>query len=95
VVADVQHARLSQISARRAGGGSIEVKAPMPGMVVAVKVKVGDVVKKGQSLLALHAMKLENDIRSPRDGVVEVVSVKSGDVLEKGMPMMKLGAPRA
>lgn len=94
VVADIQHARLAQISARRHGSGSIEVKAPMPGMVVSVKVKVGDSVKKNQSLLALHAMKLENDIRSPRDGIVEAISVKPGDVLEKGVPMMKLGAPR-
>lgn len=94
-VADIQHARLSQISARRAGGGSVDVKAPMPGMVVAVKVKVGDVVKKNQSLLGLHAMKLENDIRSPRDGVVDAILTKPGDVLEKGAPMIRLGAPRA
>ena len=95
VVADAQHARLSQISARRPGGGIVDVKAPMPGMVVAVKVNVGDPVRKNQSLLALHAMKLENDIRSPRDGVVQSIAVKPGDVLEKGVTMMKLGVARA
>lgn len=63
----------------------------MPGMVVSVLVKPGDVVKKNQSLLFLHAMKLENDIRSPRDGVVLEVPIKQGDALEKGALMVRLG----
>lgn len=89
-VSEAEHARLSQLSRRRAGTGAFEVKAPMPGLVVALRVNVGDKVKKGQSLLGLHAMKLENDIRSPRDGVVKAIAVKAGDVLEKGATMVKL-----
>lgn len=81
----------SKIAKRKAGGGKMNVKAPMPGIVVTVKVAVGDVVKKNQSLLTLHAMKLENDIRSPRDGVVSEVLVKPEEVLEKGHLMVKLG----
>ena len=91
-VRELEHARLAAVSGRRRGGGAAEVKAPMPGMVIAIRVKVGDVVKKNQSLLSLHAMKLENDIRSPREGVVEAILVKPNDVLEKGAVMIKLGA---
>jgi biotin carboxyl carrier protein len=90
-VRDIEHVRLAAVTARRAAAGKAEIKAPMPGMVVAVKVTVGETVKKNQSLLSLHAMKLENDIRSPRDGVVEAVLVKANDVLEKGAVMIKLG----
>lgn len=92
-VAELQHVRLAALSGRKRGGGNFDVKAPMPGMVVALKVKVGEAVKKNQSLLGLHAMKLENDIRSPRDGVVLEIAVKAGDVLEKGALMVKLGPP--
>jgi biotin carboxyl carrier protein len=91
LVRDIEHVRLASVTARRAAAGKAEIKAPMPGMVVTVSVAVGDVVKKNQSLLSLHAMKLENDIRSPRDGKIEAVLVKPNDVLEKGTVMVKLG----
>jgi biotin carboxyl carrier protein len=91
-VRELEHARLAAVSGRRRAGGGAEVKAPMPGMVVAIRVQVGDVVKKNQSLLSLHAMKLENDIRSPREGVVESIRVKPNDVLEKGAVMIRLGS---
>ncbi|MDC1143013.1 hypothetical protein OAU50_07975 [Planctomycetota bacterium] len=90
-VNDAQKVKFSQLAKRKAGGGKMVVKAPMPGIVVTVKVQPGDEVKKNQSLLTLHAMKLENDIRSPRDGVVQEVLVKPEDVLEKGHLMVKLG----
>lgn len=90
-VRDIEHVRLAAVTARKAAAGKSDIKAPMPGMVVTVRVKVGESVKKNQSLLSLHAMKLENDIRSPRDGVVEAVLVKPNDVLEKGAVMVKLG----
>ncbi|MBK8206051.1 MAG: hypothetical protein IPK87_04550 [Planctomycetes bacterium] len=90
-VRELEHVRMSAVTARKSAAGKIDVKAPMPGMVVAMKVAPGDTVKKNQSLLSLHAMKLENDIRSPRDGVVESVHVKANDVLEKGALMVKLG----
>jgi biotin carboxyl carrier protein len=90
-VRELEHARLAAVSGRRRAGGCFDVKAPMPGMVVAVRVAVGDAIKKNQSLLSLHAMKLENDIRSPREGVVQAVLVKPNDVLEKGVVMIRLG----
>ena len=52
--------------------GSVKINAPMPGKIVDVKVKVGDAVKKGQTVLVLEAMKMENDIVAPEDGTVEV-----------------------
>jgi biotin carboxyl carrier protein len=91
-VKELEHVRLAAVAKRKHGGGASDVKAPMPGMVIAISVQVGDVVKKNQSLLSLHAMKLENDIRAPREGVVKEIAVKPNDVLEKGALMIKLGA---
>jgi biotin carboxyl carrier protein len=90
-VRDIEHVRLSAVARRKDGGGKTEVKAPMPGMVIAVAVEPGQEVQKNQSLLSLHAMKLENDIRSPREGVVEEILVKANDILEKGTVMIRLG----
>mgnify|MGYP006144229605 FL=1 len=59
------------------------VKAPMPGLVLSVLVKEGDEVKKGDNLLVLEAMKMENIIKSPTDAVVKKIEVKQGDKIEK------------
>lgn len=91
-VRELEHARLAAVTARRANTGAVDVKAPMPGMVIAIHVKDGEAVKKNQSLLSLHAMKLENDIRSPREGVIKEIRVKPNDVLEKGAVMIRLDA---
>ena len=74
-VRELEHVRLAAVAKRKGGGGAFVVKAPMPGMVIAVQVAVGDEVKKNQSLLSLHAMKLENDIRAPRAGIVTEIAV--------------------
>jgi propionyl-CoA carboxylase alpha chain len=58
--------------------------APMPGSVVSVNVKVGDPVRKGQTLVVLEAMKMEHPIGAPDDGVVEDVKVAAGDQVERG-----------
>lgn len=60
-----------------------QIKAPMPGLVLNVLVAEGDQVQKGESLLVLEAMKMENMIKSPTDGVIKKVSVKQGDKVEK------------
>lgn len=69
-----------------APAGGTPLNAPMPGLVKAIKVKNGDSVKKGDVILVLEAMKMENDIASPADGVVSIAvaegaNVNSGDVL--------------
>lgn len=60
--------------------GGTQIKAPMPGMVLDYKAKDGDEVKKGDVILVLEAMKLENDISAPRDGKVSFVAAKGSSV---------------
>lgn len=61
----------------------LQVKAPMPGLVLSVLVAEGDEVKKGDSLLVLEAMKMENMIKSPSDGIIKKIEVKPGNTVEK------------
>lgn len=58
--------------------GETTVKAPMPGNILSVNVKAGDAAKKGQVLMILEAMKMENEILSPVDGTVSAVFVQQG-----------------
>ena len=67
----------------QAGAGGV-LKALMPGRVVRLLVKTGDVVRRGQSLLILEAMKMENDIQAPVDGVVDEIFINAGDTVEAG-----------
>lgn len=60
-----------------------QVKAPMPGLVLSVLVANGDEVKKGENLLVLEAMKMENMLKSPTDGTIKSITVKQGDKVEK------------
>jgi biotin carboxyl carrier protein len=64
----------------------------MPGKVVKILSKVGDRVEKGQTLLILEAMKMENEIKSGVKGVVKAVHVKTGDALDNGILMMEVEA---
>ena len=61
-----------------------EVKAPMPGLVLDIKVNVGDTVEKGDSILVLEAMKMENVLKSPAEGVVKSIHISKGEAVEKG-----------
>ena len=67
-----------------------EVKAPMPGTVLAVNVKAGDSVKKGQVLCVLEAMKMENEIVAPADGKVVSVAAQKGAAVESGATLCVL-----
>ncbi|MBR1971294.1 MAG: acetyl-CoA carboxylase biotin carboxyl carrier protein subunit [Clostridia bacterium] len=60
--------------------GGTKLEAPMPGMVVSFKVSDGDVVKKGQPVVVLEAMKMENDITAPCDGTFKAVATKGSNV---------------
>jgi len=63
-------------------GGEFKLKPPMPGKIVGVKVAPGDQVKKGQVLVVLEAMKMQNELPAPRDGVVKDVLVTVGKTVE-------------
>ncbi len=71
---------------KAAGGadGSVKVTAPMPGKILTVKASVGADVKKGDVLLLLEAMKMENEVVAPQDGKVASINVNSGDMVESG-----------
>ena len=58
--------------------GSVAIKAPMPGTILKINVKVGDSVKAGDVVCVLEAMKMENDICAPQDGVVSSVEIAQG-----------------
>jgi len=60
-----------------------EIKAPMPGLVLDIVVSEGDEVKKGDTLLILEAMKMENVIKSPTDGIIKKISINKGEAVEK------------
>ncbi len=67
-----------------------DIKAPMPGLVLEVKVKVGDRVEKGDAVLVLEAMKMENVLKSSGEGIVESIEVKTGDAVEKNQILLKM-----
>ena len=65
-----------------AAGAGAQVKAPMPGTILDVKVQAGQSVKKGDVLVILEAMKMENEICAPSDGKITGVNVRKGDSVE-------------
>lgn len=65
-----------------------KVNSPMPGLVLKIDVSKGDVVQKGDTLLTLEAMKMENLIKSPSDGIVKSIEVKEGAVVSKNEVML-------
>ena len=67
----------------------LEVKAPMPGKILEVKVKIGQEVKKGDQLMVLEAMKMENIIKAAGDGVVEHIFVETGVTVEKNQVLIQ------
>lgn len=67
------------------------VKAPMQGTIIDVKVRVGDVVRRGDVVVVLEAMKLENDIVSPAAGTVKAVLVQKGQNVPNQAPLVVIG----
>ena len=78
-----------------AGGGVAEtgefhLRAPMPGLVVAILVEEGQAIKKGQVLLILESMKMQNELKSPREGTVSRVRVKAGETVEQKQTLLSV-----
>ena len=70
-------------TARKSG-----IKSPLPGVILDIKVQVGDAVKKGQTLLILEAMKMENNINADREGTVTAINVSKGDSVLEGTDLI-------
>lgn len=75
-------ARARRTRAASAGSGPTDVRAMIPGVVVAVLVTAGDRVSAGQKLVIIEAMKMQNEVLAPRDGVIDRVSVNPGARIE-------------
>lgn len=78
-----------------AGGGAVEggefhLKAPMPGLVVSVLIEEGQEVKKGQVMLILESMKMQNELKAPRDGTMGRVRVKAGESVEQRQTLLSV-----
>ncbi|HLO27597.1 MAG TPA: biotin/lipoyl-containing protein [Anaerolineales bacterium] len=78
-----------------AGGGVAEtgefhLRAPMPGLIVAIHVEEGQTVKRGQVLLILESMKMQNELKSPRDGIISRLRVKAGETVEQKQTLLSV-----
>jgi biotin carboxyl carrier protein len=83
--------RLAKASSGLSGAGAeAAIKAPIPGLVVKVNVKEGDVVEPGQPIVILEAMKMENELRAPRAGTVAIIHAQPGDSVNQGETLVTL-----
>ena len=71
-----------------AGGAKSGVKSPLPGVILDIKVNVGDEVKKGQTVIILEAMKMENSINADRDGKITAINVSKGESVLEGTDLV-------
>ncbi|NUQ85403.1 MAG: biotin attachment protein [Anaerolineales bacterium] len=90
----VEDEREKRLRAAAGGGvaetGEFHLKAPMPGLVVAVPVAEGEHVKKGQVLVILESMKMQNELKSPRDGVVNRIRVRAGESVAQKQALLSV-----
>ena len=73
-----------------ASGAGKAVTSPLPGVIIAIKVNVGDTVKAGQEVAVLEAMKMENSIEATQDGTVTAINVAKGDSVLEGAPIVTI-----
>ena len=81
---------LEVLEGEAAAAGAQAINAPMPGTILAVKVKPGQAVKRGDVLVVLEAMKMENSIMAPNDGTVGTVNVAKGQSVQSGATLLTL-----
>ena len=90
----VEDEREKRLRAAAGGGvaetGEFHLRAPMPGLVVAIPVTEGQSVKKGQVILILESMKMQNEIKAPRDGTIGRIRVKAGETVEQKQTLLSL-----
>ena len=81
----------SPVSRPAASNVAGAVKSPLPGVILSIDCKVGDEVKRGQKLLVLEAMKMENSINADKDGKVIEIKVAKGDSVLEGTDLVVIG----
>lgn len=69
-------------------GSKSAVKSPLPGVILDIKIKEGDTVKKGQTIIILEAMKMENNINANKDGKITAIKVNKGDSVLEGTDLV-------
>jgi biotin carboxyl carrier protein len=93
LVEDERERRMRMAERRSAiDSGEFQLKAPMPGMVISVPVQEGQGVMKGDVLLILESMKMQNELKSPRAGIVSRIRVKAGESVEQKQLMLTVSA---
>ncbi|MFZ3071242.1 MAG: biotin/lipoyl-containing protein [Anaerolineaceae bacterium] len=81
-----------KLSATPATSSSLDLTAPLPGVIISIDVKPGDQVKSGQTLCTLEAMKMKNAICSSRDGIIAQVHISTGDLVKHNQPLFTFQA---
>jgi biotin carboxyl carrier protein len=71
-------------------GGEVSIRPPMPGLIVRVPVVEGQTVSKGETLMILESMKMENELKSPRDGTVHRIYVSAGENVEQNKVLVTI-----
>jgi len=90
IVEDEREKRLRAAGGRVADRGDFHLKAPMPGLVVSIPVDEGQEIQKGDVLLILESMKMQNELKSPRNGKVARLRVKVGDSVEQRQTLLSV-----
>ncbi len=85
------HPSVAKTSSPSTPKGSGHIKSPLPGVILDVYVKEGDSVKKGQKLICLEAMKMENNIDSDKDGKIVKINAQKGDSVMEGDVLITIG----
>jgi biotin carboxyl carrier protein len=73
-----------------AGPGEVTLKSPMPGLIVSIAVSEGQAVTKGQTVVVLESMKMENELKAPRDGTITAIKVAPRQSVEQSQPLVVL-----
>lgn len=89
-VVDEREKRLRAAGGVVLEGGEFHLKAPMPGMVVAIPVAEGELVQKGQVLLILESMKMQNELKSPKDGTIHRIRIKPGETVQQKQALLSV-----
>ena len=90
----VEDEREKRLRAAAGGGvaetGEFHLRAPMPGLVVALPVAEGETVKRGQVILILESMKMQNELKAPRDGTIGRIRVRPGETVEQKQTLLSM-----